>query len=106
MDWKREIAIAQLVKQKVAEADTRHFWSHGSPAAPATEDAIVRVEKSLGIVLDREHRGFLKHADGWESFFQDVDIFGTADLVGGIRHSRAVDLLESLVDLKGMCGFR
>ncbi|ENO16503.2 SMI1/KNR4 family protein [Marinobacter nanhaiticus D15-8W] len=58
----------------------------------------------LGSRLDQAHRDFLAHVDGWRSFFQAVDVFGTKDLVAGTKHARAVVLLESLGDTRPLCG--
>ena len=41
IDWKREIAIAYLVKQRVAEVDSNHLWEFHLPELAATEEAIV-----------------------------------------------------------------
>ena len=104
-DWKREIAIAHLVKQKVSEVDANRLWKYYLPEVAASEPSIDAGEKRLGIRLDPEHRAFLKHADGWKAFFHAVDVFGVQDLVEGPRHERAIRLLESLEDLKPLCGF-
>ena len=105
IDWKREIAIAYLVKQRVADVDSNHIWEFHLPEEAATEEAIVAVENSLGFKLDPEHRAFLRHADGWKGFMQDNDVFGVADLVAGPRYQEAIELLQSLEDLKPICGF-
>ncbi len=105
IDWKREIAIAYLVKQRVAEVDSNHLWEFHLPELAATEEAIVAVEHSLGFKLDAEHRAFLRHADGWKGFMQNNDVFGVADLVSGTRYQKAIELLQSLEDLKPICGF-
>jgi hypothetical protein len=105
IDWKREIAIAYLVKQKVAEVDSNHLWECHLPEVAATEEAIVAVEHSLGFNLDAEHRAFLRHANGWKGFMQNNDAFGVADLVAGSRHQKAIELLQSLEALEPICGF-
>lgn len=105
MDCEREIAIAHLVKQKVAEVDISGLWSHPFPEMAASERNVSEVEGKLGFELDENLREFLIHANGWKSFFQSVDIFGCEDYLGGPRHERASALLSSLEDLQDICGF-
>jgi hypothetical protein len=83
MDWHSEIAKGVLVHQRLRELDTRGIWKYPLPAAPATGAEIAAAEQKLGYRLDERYRQFLQHANGWRSFFQDVDIFGTEDLTGG-----------------------
>ena len=105
MDWVKEIAIAVLVKRKVADADVEHVWDHAFPGVAATEQEIGDIEARLGFSLDAEHRAFLLHANGWDWFFQSVDVFGTSDLLEGSRCQRAEELLKSLESLSDLCGF-
>lgn len=105
MDWVKEIAIAVLVKRKVAEADVEHIWDHGSPGVAAIEREICDAEARLGFSLDAEHRAFLLHANGWDWFFQSVDVFGASDFLEGPRCQRAEELLKSLESLSDLCGF-
>lgn len=106
MDWKREIAIANLVKQKVAEVDTAGFWLHPFPEVAASETDVTALEALLGTSLDSNLRAFLLHANGWQSFYQSTDIFSVADFRGGRRKDRADELLESLEDTQQLCDFR
>jgi hypothetical protein len=105
MDWNKEIGIAFLVKRKVAEADINQIWEHSFPAVAATELEISDVEARLGYRLDDGHRDFLLRANGWDWYFQSVDILGTADFLEGARYDKATDLLNSLESLKELCGF-
>ena len=106
IDWKREIVIAHLVKQKVADADTAGLWAFHLPEVAATKEALDAAERTLGFRLDAEHRTFLGCADGWKAFMHSIDILGTAELSTGPRHQRAMELLESLEELEPICGFR
>ncbi|MFF3842427.1 hypothetical protein [Streptomyces sp. NPDC001930] len=36
----------------------------------------------LGHELDRAYASFLLAADGWPALFQDIDVFGTGELLG------------------------
>ena len=103
MDWKKEIGIAFLVRQKVAEVDRQHVWPFALPQVGATEDAMRSVEGQIGN-LPVDYRAFLRCADGWDAFCKDRDLFGLGDLVGGPRMARARQLLATLSPLEDVCG--
>lgn len=105
MDWKRELVIAHLVKQKVAEADVEKLWENTLPEVAATSDQLQTLEVRLGYPLDPQHREFLMHADGWRAFEQKIDVFGVDDLLGSQRAERAAMLVETLEPLEPLCGF-
>lgn len=105
MDWKRELVIAHLVKQKIAEADVDGLWENTLPEVAASPDQLSALEEALGYTLHPQHREFLSHANGWRALMQRIDVFGTDDFMGGPRAERAVMLVESLHDLKELCGF-
>lgn len=104
MDWKRELVVAHLVKQKVAEADVGGLWEHILPEVAATERDIDAVERELGFRVDPQYRAFLLHADGWRAFHHTLDIFGTRDLLGGDRAEIAAEILATFDDLQAVCG--
>ncbi|MFZ6776520.1 SMI1/KNR4 family protein [Undibacterium sp. Ji83W] len=106
MDWKREILIGHMVRQKNAEADQSSMWEYPFPEVAASIEQIESVEKVLGFSLDSELRQFLLHANGWHSFLQTIDLFSAVDLVQGARFDRANTLLQSLENLQELCGFR
>lgn len=105
MDWKRELVIAHLVKQKVAEVDLDRGWENTLPEVAATEERLDALEARLGYELDSQHRAFLLHANGWRAFEQRVDVFGVDDFLGGPRAARAMALIDSLEPLEPLCGF-
>lgn len=105
MDWKRELVIAHLVKQKVSEVDVDGIWENTLPEVAASEEELHALEARLGYFLDSEHRAFLSHANGWRAFKHRIDIFGTSDFIDGPRAARAMELVESLEPLKELCGF-
>lgn len=105
MDWKRELVIAHLVKQKVAEVDADRLWENTLPKVAATQDQLSNLEARFGYKLDPQHREFLLHADGWPALMQHIDVFGVDDLLGGPRAQRASALIDSLEDLAPICGF-
>lgn len=105
MDWKRELVIAHLVKQKIAEVDAEGLWENTLPEVAATEEELRALEARLGYALNSQHRAFLLHANGWRAFKNHIDIFGVGDFVGGPSAARATALIESLEPLKELCGF-
>lgn len=104
MDWKRELVIAHLIKQKIAEVDVDGLWKNTLPEVAASEEEIAAVEIALGYSIDSQYREFLLHANGWKAFEQNIDIFGVDDLVGGLRAHRATELIESMAPIKNLCG--
>ena len=68
MDWKRELVIAHLVKQKIAEADVDGVWENTLPEVAASENQLMMLEDQLGYGLDPQYREFLRHANGWRAF--------------------------------------
>lgn len=105
MNWERELAVAHLVKQKIAEVDIDGLWENTLPEVAALEAHLQTLEVQLGYELDRQHRAFLLQASGWRAFMQDVDVLGIDDFMGGLRTERATVLIESLEPLKELCGF-
>jgi hypothetical protein len=106
LDWKRELTIAHLVKQNIAEVDVDGLWENTLPEIAASEDQLLDLEARLGYRLDAQHRAFLLHANGWQAFTQYIDVFGTPDFMGGPRAARAAELIESLEPLEPLCGLR
>ena len=96
MDWKKEIAVMVYVKQALAEADKAKLWPHHLPAVAASEEKLARAEAQLGFRLDEQYRTFLSCADGWRGFYQTVDLFGTAELLGAGSMSYAREALGYL----------
>jgi hypothetical protein len=96
VEWKKQIATAFLVKQKIHELDEEGQWPFHYPELAASEEQIHAVENKLGYSLPIEYRQFLKCANGWQGFYLNVDLFGTEDLLGSSRMTRAIELLEWL----------
>lgn len=104
MDWKRELVIAHLVKQKIAEVDVNELWENTLPGVAASVDQIRTLEARLGGSLDPQYREFLLHTNGWRAFMQNIDVFSLGDFVGGPSAERAIELVESLEPLAVVCG--
>jgi len=95
-DWKQRIVELVLVKQRLHEVDSAGLWQYRLPGLAATEKQLAAVEEKLGEPLDHKYRAFLKFAGGWPAFFQDIDLFGPQDLLGGARFERALERLGYL----------
>jgi len=50
------------------------------PNPRASETAIQRAERRIGLPLPPSYRSFLKHSDGWPRFFEGATLLGTACL--------------------------
>jgi hypothetical protein len=103
-DWRKQISIAHLVKQRVAQLDVLGLWSHHLPEIAASPEEIAQTELVLGEPLDEKFRRFLCFANGWQNFYHSVDLFGTKDLFNGPRNKRAQEILQTLEPLDRICG--
>ncbi len=92
--WEDEIAVAVLVRQDLQVADTVPLWEYDFPRVAATQEDVRDAERALGFALDEQVREFLLRADGWESFYQDVDLFGTPEFRGAGHWGIAHDYLD------------
>lgn len=82
VDWRAAIVQGVIVHQRLAELDTAGLWRHHLPEVAASEREIAATETALGYRLVPQYREFLQFANGWRSFYQDVDIIGTTGLLG------------------------
>ena len=95
-EWRERIVYMALIKEKVAQVDVEGLWPWHLPSVKATEDEIKAVEARIGERLDESYRTFLSLAGGWVAFYQMVDLFGCADLIGGPRFNRGQELMRGL----------
>jgi hypothetical protein len=79
-DWRPEIVKAVLVRQQAQSLDK--LYEYPLPEVAATESELAEVEQAIG-PLDARYRSFLGFANGWKGFLQEIDLFGTAELLGG-----------------------
>lgn len=96
IDWPSEIVNGVLIQQRLRELDRRKLWQYFLPEIAASEDEIAATEQALGYRLDSSYRQFLRYANGWRSFFQDVDILGTKGLAGGAVAHAALAQLDAI----------
>lgn len=83
IEWPSEIVKGVLIQQRLRELDRKELYKYFLPEVAAGEDEIAATEQALGYRLDPAYRQFLRYANGWRSFFQDIDILGTRELAGG-----------------------
>ncbi|MFD9046648.1 SMI1/KNR4 family protein [Streptomyces zaomyceticus] len=93
-DWPDEMRRMRDAKERVRASDTDELWRFEEPRPPADAERLREVAASLGHELDRAYVSFLLAADGWPALFQDIDVFGTGDLLG----SPAMETARMLVD--------
>jgi SMI1 / KNR4 family (SUKH-1) len=96
VEWKKQIAIAFLVKQRIWELDQGRLWELHYPEVAATEEQLRAVEAHLGFSLPAQYRQFLECANGWQCFFLNVDLLGAEDLLGSDRMDMALEVLKWL----------
>lgn len=95
-DWKKEIAILIYIKQAIDDIDESNLWPYYLPEIAATKEQLKTTEEHLGFNLDPRHRLFLEHANGWRGFYLTVDLFGTEELLGGLKMPYATMILDVL----------
>ena len=98
VNWPQEIAKMVFVKQALAEVDKSGLWPYHLPAVAASQMRLAEAEAYLGYQLDAMYAEFLLHADGWQGLYQSVDLFGSAELIGGQKMQLAQDLFSSIED--------
>jgi hypothetical protein len=89
-----------LIHQRLAELDTQGIWKYPLPEMAASEDEIAATELKLGYRLDQGYRQFLRHANGWKSFYQDMDIRGLGSCFSYFSASN--NSATSLCDVQAM----
>jgi hypothetical protein len=99
IDWKTQIAIAWVVKEKMREADRRQIWEYRLPRVAADERSLHAVEATFQHDLDPHYRTFLTYADGWPDFWHSADLFGTEELKGARLMELANERLSIIGDL-------
>jgi len=93
VDWASEIEKMIAAKRILREVDVDNLWRYEAPSPPATEEAIQLAERNIGCSLDSEYASFLRQANGWPAFLQNIDLFGTDEL-SGPRLREARELIE------------
>ena len=86
-----------LINNAVSKADMRNLWEYYLPKLRLGQgtEAVDEIQKKLKVKFSKDYRDFLIETDGWDCFFQDVDLFGTGDLEpDSDKMKRAMAMLE------------
>lgn len=82
-DWKLAIVTNFRWRQAAEDRDAEGLYPMGAPKVAASEEAIARAELEIGVRFPEDYAAFLRHADGWPSFCENMDLFGTRDFLSG-----------------------
>jgi len=81
IDWKLEIAKLVSVKQTIALMDDENLWPHHLPRVAASQKEIKNLEEILCRPIPEDYSKFLSFVNGWPGFYQNVNLFGTAEFI-------------------------
>lgn len=95
-DWKSEILKGVQIPQRIEALDRGRLWQRHLPEVAAPDDEIAATEEGLGFKLDPRYQEFLRNANGWRSFYQSVDLFGTLSLLGAAPMDSALRQLRAM----------
>lgn len=62
--------------------------------AHAEIELLQSTQRAIGVRLDPLHYEFLRHANGWNRFAGNVDLFGTSDFLGSPRFKQAQEWIK------------
>ena len=91
--WKELIVIMLMVQDEMMKADNDNLWEYHYPKVACKPSDITDIENKIGKKLNQDYIDFLLCANGWNCFYQMVDLFGTNDLISD-KMNRAKELLE------------
>jgi hypothetical protein len=92
--WQDRIAIMFLIQEEIQKLDKVGLWQYYYPELAATEQQLIVAESHLGHTIDDYYRDFLMCANGWKSFSQTINLFGSEDLMGSDLMNYALDILN------------
>lgn len=69
------------VCKELTAADKGELWEHYNPEPAAEMSEIMQAQEKLNVRFSEEYIEFLKTANGWNCFYQLVDLFGTEDFI-------------------------
>jgi hypothetical protein len=95
IDWFTEVDEMSQAKRLVQDVDSEGLWRYELARPPADPGSLRAVTERSGHPLDSEYESFLRHADGWPAVFQNVDLFGTPELLGA-EFDAALELVSYL----------
>jgi hypothetical protein len=101
-DWKLAIVTNFWQRQQAEIWWSGHVFPMGAPKVRASDEAIAQAERAANVKFPEDYKDFLRHADGWPGFCEDMDLFATADFLSGdatrqlARHPSAVQFMNGL----------
>jgi hypothetical protein len=101
-DWPSEIVVAVIVRQHLAAVDD--LYEYPLPEVAASEDLLVTYERSNG-ALDPRYREFLTFANGWPNLLQEIDLFGTEQLLGAAPMESVEEGIAAVGDVSEHIGY-
>ena len=94
-NWKVMIVGMGLINNAIHNANRNALVGVSLPELDASIEEIRAIQKKLKVKLSKGYKDFLLHSNGWEFFYQDVDLFGTGDLEpDSDKMKRAMAMLE------------
>lgn len=106
--WKELVVRMLDVRNDLYKADKSGLWQYYYPEVAATRKEVDNIQDSLNITLSDDYINFLLCANGWQCFYQMVDLFGTYDLISDkLEASKKLMSIEIQYDkrLKEMEGY-
>ncbi len=91
--WKELIVIMLIVQDEMMKADVNNLWEYYYPKVAGKMSDITYIENKIGKKLSKDYVDFLLCANGWNCFYQMVDLFGTDDLISD-KMNRAKEMLD------------
>lgn len=82
MNWKDEIVKLIYLKQALKEVDAEGLWTFYLPKVAASSEELEKLKSEIDFPLSNNLMEFLSFTNGWDAFYQDVNLFGTADYLG------------------------
>ena len=92
-EWNELIQQNAHILEQMERLDIERIWEYYPPNKPIPKSKIIELENKLGLTLSSEYKEFLLCANGWQCFYQMVDLFGTEDFVSE-KMSEAKSRLE------------
>lgn len=80
------------LKQRMAEVDTDKLWEYYLPNSPANQDILKDFISELCVEIPKELMELYQIANGWNCFYQMVDLFCLDDY-----HSDKMDYAKTLL---------
>ena len=96
-NWPVMIVGMTLINNALNKTDRKNLWEYNLPKLRMGRgtEAVYEIQKKLKVKFSKEYEEFLIETDGWNCFFQEVDLFGTSDLEpDSDKMKRAMRMLE------------